>query len=106
VISHGDEERIVERLETVDVHIGNVNNLPAAAGVHALTASGAWATVPVMAIGPNLLLTGSVATIICRRMTREAGADFDPVRFSLVGVVLTPALLIVAFAGLHPSKIV
>jgi arsenical pump membrane protein len=83
-----------------------VNNLPAAAGVHALTASGAWATVLAMAIGPNLLLTGSVATIICRRMAREAGADFDPVRFSLVGVVLTPALLIVAFAGLHLSKIV
>jgi hypothetical protein len=39
-------------------------------------------------------------------MTREAEADFDPVRFSLVGVVLTPALLIVAFARLHLSKIV
>jgi len=32
-----------------------------------------------------LLLTGTVATVICRRLAREGGADLGPVRFSLVG---------------------
>jgi di/tricarboxylate transporter len=83
-----------------------VNNLPAAAGVHALTASGAWATVLAMAIGPNLLLTGLRGDHHLPPDGTGGGSRLRPVRFSLVGVVLTPALLIVAFAGLHLSKIV
>jgi arsenical pump membrane protein len=78
-----------------------VNNLPAAAAVHPTSAAGTWAGVLSMAIGPNLLLTGSVATVICRRLAREGGGDLDPVRFSLVGLVLTPLQLTVAFVGLR-----
>ncbi len=77
------------------------NNLPAAAAVHPASAAGAWAAVLAMAIGPNLLLTGSVATVICRRLAREDGGDLDPVRFSVVGLVLTPLQLTVACVSLH-----
>ncbi|MGH2596176.1 MAG: SLC13 family permease [Actinomycetota bacterium] len=82
-----------------------VNNLPAAAAMHALSRSSAWAAVLAMAIGPNLLVTGSLATVICRSMAREAGAVLDPVRFSLVGLALTPVLLVTAFVGLRIGRI-
>jgi SAM-dependent methyltransferase len=67
-----------------------VNNLPAAAAIHPLTASARWAGVLGMAIGPNLFLTGSVATVVCRRIAMEGGADLDPLRFTLVGLALVP----------------
>jgi Na+/H+ antiporter NhaD/arsenite permease-like protein len=54
-----------------------------------------------MALGPNLLVTGSLATVICRRMARDAGGDLGALRFSAVGAVVTPVLFAVAFAGLH-----
>jgi len=82
-----------------------LNNLPAAAGIHVASAPAAWPAVLAMAIGPNLLLTGSVATVICRRMAREAGTDLDPVRFSLVGLALTPLLLGAAFLGLRVTGV-
>ncbi len=78
-----------------------LNNLPAAASIHIASASAVWPAVLAMAIGPNLLLTGSVATVICRRIARNAGADLDPIRFSLVGLGLTPLLLAAAFLGLR-----
>jgi arsenical pump membrane protein len=80
-----------------------INNLPAAAGVHALSTSSAWAEILAMAIGSNLLVTGSLATVICRRLARDGGADLDPIQFSIVGLTLTPILLMVAFVGLHIS---
>jgi arsenical pump membrane protein len=83
-----------------------LNNLPAAAAVHPLSAAGAWAAVVAMAIGPNLFFSGSVATVICRRLARGAGGDLDPVRFSLVGWTLVPAQVVVAFAGLRLARVV
>ncbi len=82
-----------------------LNNLPAAASIHIASASAAWPAVLAMAIGPNLLLTGSVATVICRRMAREAGTDLDPIRFSLVGLALTPLLIAGAFLGLRVARV-
>jgi Na+/H+ antiporter NhaD/arsenite permease-like protein len=93
--------RFFEQAGVGSLLAAGVNNLPAAAAVHAASASGAWAGVLSMAIGPNLFLTGSVATVICRRLAREGGVELDPVRFSLVGLALTPLQLTVAFAGLH-----
>jgi arsenical pump membrane protein len=80
-----------------------VNNLPAAAAIHPVTAAGRWAGVLGMAIGPNLFLTGSVATVICRRIAREGGADLDPLRFTLVGLALVPLQLAAGAVGLLAS---
>jgi len=92
---------LLEQVAAGSVLAAGLNNLPAAAAVHSVSASGAWAAILAMAIGPNLLVTGSVATVICRRLARDAGGDLDPLRFSLVGFALLPAQLVVAFAGLR-----
>jgi arsenical pump membrane protein len=78
-----------------------VNNLPAAAAVRAIGSPGRWAAIVAMAIGPNLLITGSVATLICRRMARDAGATLSAWRFSAIGLGLMPIQLTAAFWGLR-----
>jgi len=49
----------VEQLGGGSVFAAALNNLPAAAAVHATGATGRWAAVLAMAIGSNLLVTGS-----------------------------------------------
>jgi len=78
-----------------------VSNLPAAAALHPAGAPGLWAAVLATAIGPNLIITGSVATVICRRITRDAGATFQAWQFSAAGAALLPAQFAVAMLGLH-----
>jgi Na+/H+ antiporter NhaD/arsenite permease-like protein len=78
-----------------------VNNLPAAAAVHVTSPAAAWGAVAGLAIGPNLLLTGSVASVIVRRMAREGGVEMNLRTFTLVGFVLVPAQLGAAFVGLR-----
>ena len=78
-----------------------VNNLPAAAAVHVTTPAAAWGAIAGLAIGPNLLLTGSVASVIVRRMAREGGVEMHLRTFSLVGFGLVPAQLVAAFLGLR-----
>jgi hypothetical protein len=51
-----------------------VNNLPAAAALRPGGTPGLWAAILATAIGPGLLITGSVATVICRRIARDSGA--------------------------------
>ncbi len=80
-----------------------LNNLPAAAALQAAGSTGRWASICAMAIGPNLFLTGSVATLICRRMARANRATFSVRTFSLVGASLLPLQLVAAFAGLHAT---
>ena len=75
-----------------------VNNLPAAAATRVAAGSPPWAAILGMAIGPNLVLTGSVATVICRRIAREAGTNLPALTFSLVGLVLVPVQLLLALA--------
>jgi Na+/H+ antiporter NhaD/arsenite permease-like protein len=77
------------------------NNLPAAAALRAIGASGRWAAILSAAIGPNLLLWGSVATLICRRIARDGGTDLSVGRFTALGSILVPLQLAIAFAGLH-----
>ena len=77
------------------------NNLPAAAAVHATTPAATWGAVAGLAIGPNLLLTGSVATVIVRRLTREAGVHLSVWRFTLVGLTLVPIQLTAMYVGLR-----
>jgi arsenical pump membrane protein len=78
-----------------------VSNLPAAAALHPAGAPGLWAAILATTIGPNLIITGSVATVICRRVARDTGAPFKAWQFSAVGSALLPAQLAVAMLGLH-----
>ena len=78
-----------------------VNNLPAAAALRPAGTAGLWAAILATAIGPGLLLTGSVATLICRRIARDAGAALRAWQFTAIGSVLVPAQLAAAVIGLH-----
>lgn len=78
-----------------------ISNLPAAAALHPAGALGLWAAILATAIGPNLIITGSVATVICRRITRDAGAPFKAWLFTATGAALLPAQLAAAILGLH-----
>jgi Na+/H+ antiporter NhaD/arsenite permease-like protein len=78
-----------------------LNNLPAAAALRPAGTAGLWAAILATAIGPGLLLTGSVATLICRRIARDAGATLRAWQYTAVGAVLAPAQLAAAIIGLH-----
>jgi Na+/H+ antiporter NhaD/arsenite permease-like protein len=77
------------------------SNLPAAAAILPAGAQGLWAAVIATTIGPNLLITGSVATLITRRIACEAGARLPAWQFSTTGAALVPAQLAAATLGLH-----
>lgn len=78
-----------------------LNNLPAAAALHPAGTAGLWAAVLATAIGPSLLLTGSLATIICRRIARQAGAMLSAPQYAAIGSALIPIQLAAATLGLH-----
>jgi hypothetical protein len=78
-----------------------VNNLPAAAALRPAGTAGLWTSILATAIGPGLLLTGSVATLICRRMARDVGAVLRAWQFTAIGSVLVPAQFAAAVIGLH-----
>jgi Na+/H+ antiporter NhaD/arsenite permease-like protein len=78
-----------------------VNNLPAAAALRPAGTAGRWAAILAAAIGPGLLVTGSVATLICRRIARDAGASLGAWQFTAAGSLLVPAQLAAAVIGLH-----
>jgi Na+/H+ antiporter NhaD/arsenite permease-like protein len=78
-----------------------LNNLPAAAALRPAGTTGLWAAVLATAIGPGLLLTGSVATLICRRIARDAGAALRAWQYTAIGAVLVPAQFAAATAGLY-----
>src|SRR5579884_3410310 len=80
-----------------------LDNLPAASAITTTAPASHWAAILACAIGPNILITGSVATLICRRLALESGAGFNPFRFSAVGILLLPPQLALAWAGLHLS---
>lgn len=77
------------------------NNLPAAAVLHPAGTTGLWAAILATAIGPGLLITGSVATIICRRIAGDCGAVLRAWQFTAIGSALVPAQLTAAVIGLH-----
>ena len=78
-----------------------VSNLPAAAAILPAGVQGLWAAILATTIGANLLITGSVATLISRRIARDAGARLTAWQFSAIGVALVPAQLAAATLGLH-----
>src|SRR6266566_1331935 len=73
----------------------------AAAAVLPASTPGLWAAILATTIGPNLLLTGSVATLISRRIARDAGARLGAWQFTATGLALVPAQLAAAALGLH-----
>jgi arsenical pump membrane protein len=76
-------------------------NLPAAAAILPASTPALWAAILATTIGPNLLITGSVATLISRRIARDGGARLSAWQFSAAGVALVPAQLAAAILGLH-----
>jgi arsenical pump membrane protein len=76
-----------------------VNNLPAVLVLLPLAVpSGAGAVLAVLIgvnIGPNLTYTGSLATLLWRRVLRAAGTDASPGEFTRLGAAtVIPALLL------------
>ena len=64
--------------------------------------AGLWAATLAIAIGPGLLaILGSVATLICRRIARDAGAALRAWQFTAIGSVLVPAQLAAVVIGPH-----
>ncbi len=80
-----------------------VNNLPAAAAMAPAGSVGRWAAVLGLAIGPNLVLTGSIASLIARRLAMHAGTRFPVMEFSALGGAMLPLQLLLALLGLAVS---
>jgi Na+/H+ antiporter NhaD/arsenite permease-like protein len=80
-----------------------MDNLPGAVIVHSGAGLGPWTAILAMSVGANLFFTGSVATVICRRLAHESGARFSLLTFTLVGAALLPFQLAIAFVGLRLS---
>jgi Na+/H+ antiporter NhaD/arsenite permease-like protein len=77
------------------------SNLPVAAAITPASTPGLWAAILATTIGPNLLLTGSVATLIGRRIAGDSGARLGGFQFSAIGLALVPVQLAAATLGLH-----
>lgn len=85
------------------------NNLPAVLVVLPLAApSGAGAVLAVLLgvnIGPNLTYTGSLATLLWRRIAHHHGSAPDLGEFTRLGLLTVPAALVLGvlalWAGLH-----
>ena len=85
------------------------NNLPAVLVLLPLAApSGAGAVLAVLLgvnIGPNLTYTGSLATLLWRRIARQHGSAPDLGEFTRLGLLTVPAALVLGvlalWAGLH-----
>jgi arsenical pump membrane protein len=86
-----------------------INNLPAVLVLLPLAApAGPAAVLAVLIgtnIGPNLTYSGSLATLLWRRVLREHDAEPDIGEFTRLGLLTVPAALVVAtvalWAGLH-----
>jgi arsenical pump membrane protein len=75
------------------------DNLPVASLVHA--GADPWAAVLAMGAGSSLLVVGSVATVVARRIARDGGARFTAGRVALIGLALLPLQLTAAYLGLR-----
>jgi arsenical pump membrane protein len=77
------------------------DNLPMASVVRSGAGLAPWTAILAMSIGANLILIGSVATVISRRLATESGARFSLATFTLVGAALLPVQLAAAYIGLR-----
>jgi arsenical pump membrane protein len=89
-----------------------INNLPAVLVLLPLAApSGAGAILAVLLgvnIGPNLTYTGSLATLLWRRILQQHGSAPSLREFTILGLLTVPAGLALAavalWAGLHALR--
>ena len=81
-----------------------INNLPAAAAIVPAGTPGLWAAILATTAGPGLLVTGSVATLITRRIAHDGNARLSAWQFSAIGLALVPAQLAAATLGLHITR--
>ncbi len=77
-----------------------VNNLPAAALLAARTPAHPFQLLVGLNLGPNLLVTGSLAWLLWLRAARAAGAAPSLGRASRLGAVVVPLSMAVALAAL------
>ena len=77
-----------------------LNNLPAASLLAARTPAHPLALLVGLNIGPNLLVTGSLAWILWLRAARTAGAHPSLLRASRLGLVAVPLSMAAAIAAL------
>jgi arsenical pump membrane protein len=81
-----------------------VNNLPAT--LILLGAISAAGPAPILAmligvnVGPNLTYTGSLATLLWRRVMRAHDDEVDMARFLTLGLLTVPATLLAATVAL------
>jgi arsenical pump membrane protein len=84
-----------------------INNLPAVLVLLPLTAAAGPAAVLAVLIGvnigPNLTYTGSLATMLWRRIIHQHNHTAGLAEFTLLGVLTAPAALIVAVVALWAS---
>ena len=84
-----------------------INNLPAVLALLPLAVpAGSGAVLAVLLgvnIGPNLTYTGSLATLLWRRIMREHDTDVDLGEFTRLGLLTVPAALILAVLALWAS---
>ena len=87
-----------------------VNNLPAGliagsiTGTDHLPANAVAAMLVGVDLGPNLSVTGSLATILWLVALRRAGLDVTAVRFLKLGLLVTPPALALSLAALMFTK--
>lgn len=80
-----------------------VNNLPASALLSAHTPAHPFALLVGLDIGPNLLVTGSLAWVLWLRSARAAGGEAPLWRTTAMGAVSVPLALAAAVGALYLS---
>ncbi|MEU8774429.1 ArsB/NhaD family transporter [Streptomyces sp. NPDC048606] len=105
VLPEGDSLPTLLAVAGVAAVLANlINNLPAVLALLPLAAGGGAG--PVLAvligvnIGPNLTYAGSLATLLWRRVLLEHGVPVGLGRFTRLGLLTTPAALVVAVTAL------
>jgi len=81
-----------------------VNNLPAASLLAARPVHHAVALLIGLNLGPNLVLSGSLAGVLWFQSARAAGWSPSIRRFTLVGVVMVPATMAAALGALAATR--
>jgi len=77
-----------------------INNLPAAVLLSARTGVHTRAALVGLDLGPNLVVTGSLAALLWLRIARREGAHPSARTYTAVGAVLVPLSMTVALAAL------
>lgn len=78
-----------------------VNNLPAAVLLSSTSLHHPLALLIGLDLGPNLLVTGALSSLLWLRIARAEGAHPSPLRFSLLGSAITVVSMVAALLTLQ-----